>query len=209
MSYPAFYAEVPRIVLHDPLAEFLGAAEDGVIDYGYVDAVRLAGHSCPTVAAAYGMCLRALRFLYPDTLPQRGDIRVEFRADRLSGVTGVIASVATLITGATRDTGFKGLGGRFDRRKLLYFMADITAESRFTRIDTGAAVDVSTRLQNLPGDPRVAELLPLCIDGRASTAETAEFRAAWQARVRAVLLEHLDDPEVFELRPVAREAESA
>jgi hypothetical protein len=58
------------------------------------------------------------------------------RADRLSGVTGVIASVVTLLTGATHDTGFKGLAGQFDRRKLMYFLADIGDEMRFTRTDT-------------------------------------------------------------------------
>ena len=52
MKYPAFFDEVPSISLYDPLAEFLGAAEDGILQYGYVDAVRLAGHSCPTVASA-------------------------------------------------------------------------------------------------------------------------------------------------------------
>lgn len=33
--------------MYDPLAEFLGAAEGGLIEYGYADAVKLAGHSCP------------------------------------------------------------------------------------------------------------------------------------------------------------------
>jgi hypothetical protein len=64
------------------------------------------------VASAYWMTLKALEFLYPTSLPQRGNIRADFRADRLSGVTGVISSVVTLLTGATHDTGFKGLAGR-------------------------------------------------------------------------------------------------
>ena len=192
-----------RLVVHDPLAEFLGATEGGLIEYGYVDAVRLAGHSCPTVAAAYWMTLKALEHLYPDSLPRRGGIRVDFRADRLSGVTGVIASVATLLTGATHDTGFKGIGGRFDRRKLQHFLADISDEIRYTRVDTGAAVDVSSHLQSVPFAARTAELMPKCLDGSASPDEVAEFRNAWQARVRALLLEHGDNPEVFVLRPVA------
>jgi len=69
MSYPAFYDAVARITLHDPLAEFLGAADKGLIEYGYVDAVKLAGHSCPTVAGAYLMTLKALARLYPDGTP--------------------------------------------------------------------------------------------------------------------------------------------
>ncbi len=189
--------------MHDPLAEFLGATAGGLIEYRYVDAVRLAGHSCPTVAAAYGMTRLALLALYPDSLPERGAIRADFRADRLSGVTGVIASVITLITGATHDTGFKGLAGRFDRRRLMYFLADIGDEIRFTRLDTGAAVDVRTELQSVPFAPQTPTLLQKCLEGTASAEESAEFRACWQERVGALLLEHGDDPEVFVLRRVA------
>jgi hypothetical protein len=58
------------------------------------------------------MTLKALTALYPDALPQRGGIRVDFREDRLSGVTGVIANVVSMLTGAAQDTGFKGIGGR-------------------------------------------------------------------------------------------------
>lgn len=106
--------------MRDPLADFLGAADGGVIEYCYADAVRLAGHSCPTVASAYLMTRAALRALYADALPERGGIRVELRDERVAGVAGVIANVASLVSGATQDTGFKGIGGRFDRRGLLF-----------------------------------------------------------------------------------------
>jgi len=203
MQTPAFYDQVRSLTVYDPLAEFLGAIEDGRIEYRYIDAVKLAGHSCPTVAAAYWMTLKALDSLYPDTLPQRGGIRVEFRQDRLSGVTGVIANVVALLTGATHDTGFKGIGGRFDRRQLLYFSADVAEEIRFTRIDNGQAVDVAARMQSVPFAPRTPELMQKCLDGSATAQETAEFRGNWQARVRAVLLDHGDDPEVFPVKRVA------
>jgi hypothetical protein len=144
---------VRSLVVHDPLAEFLGASTDGRIEYRYVDAVRLAGHSCPTVAAAYWMTLKALVALYPDALPQRGAIRVDFREDHLSGVTGVIANVVSLLTGATRDSGFKGIAGRFDRRNLLHFATEVSEEIRFTRTDTGDSVEVAARLQNVPFAP--------------------------------------------------------
>ena len=42
MQLPAFFDAIPRLVMRDPLAETLGAADDGVIEYGYVDAVKLA-----------------------------------------------------------------------------------------------------------------------------------------------------------------------
>ena len=79
MKTPAFFEAVPAIVVIDPLAETLGAAENGVIEYHYRDAVKLAGHSCPTVAGAWLMTRTALAHLYPDGVPQRGGMRVELR----------------------------------------------------------------------------------------------------------------------------------
>lgn len=52
MSFAEFFYAVPRVTLQDPLAEVLGRRR-GAIEYGYADAVRLAGHSCPTVAGTY------------------------------------------------------------------------------------------------------------------------------------------------------------
>ena len=112
MRYPDFFDAVPRIRLHDPLADFLGACDGGIIEYAYPDAVRLAGHSCPTVAGAYWLTHQALRALYGEALPERGGVRVAFRESRTAGVTGVIANVVSLLTGATTDTGFKGLAGK-------------------------------------------------------------------------------------------------
>src|SRR5574337_723501 len=73
MHTPAFFDAAPTITAVDPLAEALGAAEGGVIEYRYVDAVKLAGHSCPTVAGAWLMTRAALAQLYRDQLPRRGD----------------------------------------------------------------------------------------------------------------------------------------
>ena len=75
MSYPAFFADARKITLYDPLAEFLGAAAQGLIEYSYGDVVKLAGHSCPTVAGAYLMTLKGLGALYGNDTPERGAIR--------------------------------------------------------------------------------------------------------------------------------------
>lgn len=202
MNYPAFFDAVPKISLYDPLAEFLGATEDGILQYGYFDAVRLAGHSCPTVAAAYWSTYKALAFLYPGATPVRGDIRVEFSQDSTNGVTGVIANVVSMLTGAMSDNGFKGIGGRFDRRKRLFFAVDIHGEMRFTRLDTNQTALVLTNLQRVPAAPRMPALMASCIGNTASTAEIAEFRQLWQARVRSILFEHGDDSNVFLITPV-------
>jgi hypothetical protein len=197
-AFPVFYSAVPVIRMRDPLAEFLGAARDGCIDYRYEDAVRLAGHSCPTVAAAFLMTRQALSSLYGNALPVRGEIRVDMREARDAGVAGVIASIATLVTGATADSGFRGLAGRFNRRDKLFFAQPLAkGEIRFSRLDTGTMVEVAARLDHVPGDPRIGELMPRSLAGTASEEEREMFHSLWQDRVRRLLLEHADDPEVI------------
>lgn len=200
MSHPAFFEAVPGITLHDPLAALLGAADDGLLHYTNLDAVKLAGHSCPTVAAAYGLTRRALCRLYPDAHPKRGGIRVAFREARDAGVTGVIANVVSLLTGAMDDSGFKGLAGQFARRELLHFGAALPLDLRFTRCDTGSSVDAAAHPARVSGSPETGALLALCLEGSATEDERTRFAMLWQERVRRLLLEHGDDPAVFELR---------
>jgi len=199
MTYPSFYDDVSSITVHDPLAGFLGAAENGIIEYRYVDAVRLAGHSCPTVAGAYLMTLKALSHLYGGEFPQRGGIEVEFRDDLLTGVTGVIANVTTLITGATRDSGFKGIAGNFDRRNLLFFNADIDADIRFRRVDTGASVEASYHPEIVPLSEAVKGLMRKALAGTASAEERREFALLWQDRVKCILVDAANDPRLVTL----------
>ncbi len=200
MSHPAFFDEVKTLTLRDPLAEILGAASGGLMTYGYLDAVKLAGHSCPTVAGAYLMTLKALERLYPPGVPERGGVRVELRAAQAEGVTGVIAAVAGLLTGAAGEGGFKGLGGRFSRRDLLRFATGSAAELRFVRIDTGAAVAASYHPEVVPPPHGLPMLMQKLLAGEASAVERAEFGRLWQERVRKILIEHADDPALIECR---------
>lgn len=197
MSHPAFFDEVKSLTLRDPLAEILGAATDGLMNYSYLDAVKLAGHSCPTVAGAYLMTLKALERLYPDSVPERGAVRVEFGAAQGDGVTGVIANVASLITGAAGEGGFKGLGGKFNRRNLLLFGLGSGVELRFSRLDTGAAVTVSYHPEQVPAPPELQALMQKLLSGEASAAEKIEFGRLWQMRVKRILIDHFDDPQLL------------
>lgn len=202
MRYPAFFDQVRTIVLYDPLAEFLGAAADGRIEYRYLDAVKLAGHSCPTVAGAYLMTLKALDALYPGTTPERGAVRVHVRGEMEAGVSGVIANVVGLITGATQQNGFKGIGGRFDRRNLLFFDAGIDTELQFERIDSGAAVSVAYRADLVPGSARLKSLIGKLGTEGLSAVEQREFGDEWQVRVRRILLDEADNPALVVVRAV-------
>jgi hypothetical protein len=193
---PDFFADAPRITLHDPLAEFLGAAEGGIIEYSYADVVKLAGHSCPTVASAFLMARAGLAALYPDGIPERGAVRVDMPEPADEGVSGVIGSVIGMITGAAGAGGFHGIGGRFDRRSLLAFGVPALSRPPRSRTDTGSAVSGSVRTERVPMDPRMRGLLQQCMTGAASREDEAQFRALWQDRVRRLLVDHQDDPQL-------------
>lgn len=195
MDYPAFFDQVRRIRLRDPLFAFLGGSDDGVMDYGYSDAVKLAGHSCPTVAGTWLMLAKGLDALYGDEIPERGAIRVAFPQARDEGVTGVMANVATLVTGATATDGFKGLGGNFDRRNLLSFGQTFAEDMRLSRVDTGAsAILAYAASAAVPPAPEMQGLLRLILSGAGTEADRKEFGRLWQDRVRRILTDHADDP---------------
>ncbi|MCC6916789.1 FmdE family protein [Nitrosomonas sp.] len=192
-SFPDFFADAPAVTVQDPLARFLGAARDGVMEYRYADAVRLAGHSCPTVAGTWLMTLHGLRALYGDELPVRGEIEVYMADARDAGTTGVMATVAQLVTGAAPETGFHGIGGRFGRNNLLHFDQPMQGTIGLRRKDTGAAVQVELDASVVPWPDEMRALLPKAASGQASTAELQRFGELWQERVRKMLVEHADD----------------
>lgn len=194
MSHPAFFDAVARITLHDPLAELLGAADNGLIEYGYSDAVKLAGHSCPTVAGAYLMTLRALQQLYPDAVPERGNIRIAFGSPVSEGTTGVIAAVASLLTGAAGTGGFQGLNGHFSRRDLLTFAVGNSGDIRFSLLDGSRCTRVHYHPEVVPAPAELPTLMQKIQSGSADKAERAEFGRLWQMRVKRILIDHVDDP---------------
>lgn len=196
MSFPAFFGQAPKIQVHDPLSEFLGAAESGRIEYGYADAVRLAGHSCPTVAGAYLMARAGLRTLFPGVPIERGGVQVTMSSAETDGTTGVIAQVFTLLTGAAADNGFHGLAGRFVRSGLLRYGGGFDAIAEFRRVDTGAGVRLALDFTNVPSSPQMRMLMGQALAPDASPEVRRAFGETWQERVRRLLLEHADDPAV-------------
>ncbi len=144
MTYPQFFDNIEKIILQDDLAKALGTFEDGIVEFSFLDVVKCAGHSCPTVSGAYLCTLVGLKALYPNSLPKRGEIQVELPNEITEGVTGVIGAVISNITGATTNYGFKGLSGAFARTNLMFYNASsIKGNVRFTRVDTKEFVDVS------------------------------------------------------------------
>ena len=184
MNFPDFYELSPVVQTRDPFAAMLGAARDGLLEYHYVDAVRLAGHSCPTVAGAYLIGRAALRALYPDEPAARGSIAVHMPAPENEGTTGVMAQVLTLLTGAAADNGFHGIQGRFRRMGLLSFADQREGEAiLFKRLDTGASVAVE--IDERSGAGTLSGHLSLALRGPRRSPATPSARGRSMSRSAA------------------------
>jgi formylmethanofuran dehydrogenase subunit E len=202
MSYPPFYERVEKIKLYDPLAEFLGSFDDGLVKFKYTNIVQIAGHSCPTVAGAYLMTLVAVKELYGDELPVRGNIKVEFKENMDEGVVGVIATVISAITGATKSHGFKGISGKFSRVSLMDFEKSIDSSARFTRTDTGQSVDVYYDPSVVPVEQRQQILFQKLNQNIATQEEHDEFKQLWQKRVENILCNYNDYDGLLKVKQV-------
>ncbi|MCF6206552.1 MAG: hypothetical protein L3J47_06650 [Sulfurovum sp.] len=196
MHYPEFFDKVPAIQLQDPLSAFLGAFENGELEISYLECVKLAGHSCPTVAGAYLMALKGLEALYGNdsSLPQRGQIHVSMREEETEGVTGVICNVISFIVGANGKSGFKGIMGHFSRDNLVSYGVAMQGEVRLTRLDTDESVELSYDPSIVPADAAMKPLMGKALQGLASPEEQKQFGALWQARVEKILL----SPELWD-----------
>ena len=195
MEYPKFYDNVEPFKLQDDLAAFLGATKDGEIQIDYIDCVKLAGHSCPTVAGSYILAKVALSKLYGEEMPKRSQVKIEFKDAKEHQVTGVIGSVLSFILGSNDSGGFAGIGGKFNRKNLLsYGNSDINGMVRFTRIDNNESITLNLNTSIVPGDPNMQPLMQKTLMGQASKDEAEQFAKLWQARVEYMLLK----PELWE-----------
>jgi len=188
MEYPDYYNEVEHIRLKDELSRFLGSSEEGIIDISYLEIVKMAGHSCVLVCGTYLMALKGLQALFGTEPARRGEIKVELRESMQEGNTGASAQVLSNITGATLDSGFRGINGKYNRRGLLFFGADIQSNVRFTRLDTNRSVEVSyspAKVVN-PGAVMQSALGP---DATEESKKT--FPKRWQEMVKAIF-DHAD-----------------
>jgi hypothetical protein len=194
-----FFYEVRPIRLREPLAALLGAfqGEDEILEFKFTDAVRAAGHACPTVSGAFLSCQAALDALYPGEVPLRGGIAITVYGEPDEGALGVMAQVFTFITGAASETGFKGLGGRFRRKDLLrYEKAEPGREEpcfRFDRLDTGAAVLARFYPWLIPlpeeSGKRLAALMGPVVAGEASDEDRHEFQELWLEKIRGMVVD--------------------
>jgi hypothetical protein len=181
------------IEIRDPVAEALAVLEPGepfVITY--TDAVKEAGHSCPTASGAYRIAQVGLDALYPDGYPVRSEIEVQAAGPRDDATYGVMSRIISYVTGAAEADGFSGLAGGYGgRRDLLRFDAfdPDTADPtfRFRRTDTDETIEVTYHVSYVPdGGPAIGNLQGI-LDGSASDQQREAFADAWHRRVQEVL----------------------
>src|SRR3972149_5218520 len=153
-----FFDSAEPIKIKDPLAVALGAIDKGeVFLFTYADAVKCAGHSCPAVAGAYKSTQIALKALYGEEVPVRGNIKVTFKGGVDYKVNGPISQVVMFITGASDESGFKGLGpaGKYGRYNLMTFNKELSPDPKatcamiFQRADSGKKVEVTYSVESV------------------------------------------------------------
>lgn len=189
MDEPPLFPDSPLLELFDPLGELLGAG-DGVYRYRFDDAVRLAGHACPTVAGAFVMTLRALERLYPGERPVRGGMRLTFHGPPDQGANGPFSQILTLLTGAAAENGFAGLAGQYGRKGLLRFEPGAQSGPvavTFERVDSGDRVTLQYDASPIPPAPELGEDLQQVLAGGADPAIRTRFRSAWRDRTARIV----------------------
>ena len=197
MKYLSFYDEIEKIVVYDDLTKFLGVNDDGIIEFSYSDIVKVAGHSCATVSGAYLVALEGLKVLYGKELPQRGEIKVELKRSTSEDNAGVVGSILSTITGATETYGFGGIPtGKYNRRELLFFEADIEFDVCLTRLDTNQIVGINYTPQKVVNPMKI---LKSAIGPDAKDEDIKSFPKRFQDMVHTVF-NNID--KVIEIRNV-------
>ncbi len=193
-----FLLDIEPIRFREPFAETLGVfkKENAVLEYTFIDVVKLAGHACPTTAGAYLCCQEAIKKLYPNDIPVRGEISITDYGEPDEGVYGVISQVFTLLTGAAPASGFRGLGHKFKRKDLLKFsQKKIDPRAlcfKFQRLENKKTAIVRFYPDKVPfaedKAKRLGQLLQKVIWEAAKQDERREFQDLWMEKVEDMLL---------------------
>ncbi len=95
--WPEFYSQAPEILIIDPIAVMAGSMPEGsnMLTIKLTDVALYSGRICPSMAAGYMLTKMAMDALYPNSIPQRGQIRVSATAaaTELMEVTSYITGV--------------------------------------------------------------------------------------------------------------------
>lgn len=201
-----YIRKVQPILMRDPLIEIIGQSSEP-IPYYYEEAVKITGHSCSVVAAAWTMTRLALEHLYPNgETPVRGQINIQMPGAEDEWNIGVFGEVMSFITGACSDPGFSGSifakGNPFTirRNKMIYTEKAVGTPPPkmkwiFTRIDTDQSVAVSWNIKLVQppvNEKELAEEGYKVSSGTASPEEAAKFIRNWNDAALFVLKNSVD-----------------
>lgn len=199
MKYPDFYNKVPSITLYDPLSDFLGSIQDGIVEINYLDVVKFSGHSCPTVAGAYLMTLLGLEKLKGnENYIIRSEIEVKAKGPKKDGTNGVIANVAAYICGVNDESGFAGIGGKMSRKNKLFY--DETLECDLILKYKETEVKLSYNPSIFPPNSQMVPLLQKSLFGNATEQEIIAFKKYWTERVEKILTTKEKYSEIIKIK---------
>ena len=196
-QWNALYDKAPTIVIKEPDAVMKGCLpeDNDVIHINLTDVAKYARHVCAGIASGYMMTHLALQALYPESIPERGQIRIAGSALKEP------VCVAAYITGADPH-GHEGNDMVIDPSLSTGKPGDVVMV--FQRKDTGKSVKTVFHKFNLvPQDTacKIQELVHHKIpEGRASQAEKEYVRKTVQSYVKKVILDTPED--VIEVKPV-------
>lgn len=182
---------VPPMMFKDPFLELLGQTNKP-IPYLYSEVVKLAGHSCGATAGAWNMTEKAMKALYPEGLPVRGQIKITAPGPADEWFVGVFGEIFTYLTGAAPESGFPGaeFGEDYNRRYLLTYKDEASGtpppqmEWIFERTDTGKKVGVKFDVMKVmpPATPDRQEMSGKLVRGEATPEEAADWIKYWNDR---------------------------
>ncbi len=134
---------------------------------------------------AYLIALKGLKALYGKEIPKRGQIKIEIKKVPKDDNAGVVGYVLSNITGATTNYGFGGIPtGKFNRRNLLFYNADIDTDVRFTRVGTNKQVGINYRPRKIINP---MEILMSAIGPNATDKDKQTFPIRFQEMVKTVI----------------------
>lgn len=185
--WPDFYGQAPTIEVKDPMSALVGSLPEWqTLTLHLTDVALYTGHVCPGIASGYMLTKKALKALYPNSTPERGQICVAAMAP------SDLLDVASYITGA------RAFYGR-DEINAFDLAIDPTLKPKrpgkfvmvFQRKDNGKAVKaVFNKFKLMPkGKAKgIKAFLQKMLQGKVSKKEKEQKWAKIQSMVKRILL---------------------
>ncbi len=186
--WPDFYNKAPTIKIKDPMALLVGSLpeEQNILTIHLTDVALYTGHVCPGIVSGYILTRLALQALYPEGIPERGQIRVAAMEP------SDLMDVASYITGARSFYGRDEINAEdLAIDKSLYPGQPGVYVMVFQRKDNGKAVKAIFNKFNLMS-PRQAKGMKLFLQNmlkeKVSQKEKEQRWTKIQSIVKRILL---------------------